>query len=185
MSDNYEEPKILNLADALKQSIAKAQEKSADPTFPTCSECRRHVEEYRQAVLEAAELRKQLDRMREAVVAIKDLRAKRGERSTMTVDGDLVELFVGTMRDWFEESGGKNYVESRCVAGGREYVFTMQAADGQTPAEMAAELREQIKAADELAEAAEDSIGMLRGDCDHHDLRDALAAYRAARGTNG
>lgn len=33
-------------------------------SFPTCSECRRHVEEYRQAVLEREQMRQERDAMR-------------------------------------------------------------------------------------------------------------------------
>lgn len=125
----------------------------------------------------------ELEAKSDVLVSIAEIKAKRGERVQATFDGEFVEAMMLSMVDWFDANGGKNYVEARCTAKGREFVFTMQAANGESPAEQAARLTAELARArhavsgccpqsEALAKERERTEAALQR------LRDAVNAYR-------
>ena len=109
------------------------------------------LEAFAEKDAEIASLRAKLDETEaklqaksDMLVSLKSLKVERGQRSKASFDGEFVEAMLIAMIDWFDASGGKNYVETECSYGGREFVFTMRAANGVTPSAKVAELQAKL-----------------------------------------
>jgi hypothetical protein len=54
-------------------------------------------------------------------------------RADIALGGEAIAGLAEVMAEWYEQKGGPNYCEMTFTGNGREYVLTMQRADGKTP----------------------------------------------------